>query len=235
MNALVRRVAGGLDDPPVPRACASRRTTSSSCPGRPASASTPSPCATQVAAMPSDPIDVAVGPQQPPVSEEAAASARELALRVVRRPVEVTVPGPRRADRARHAALGAALRARPAATSTSTSTRPPSTPSSPRPSRRASSRRATPAGATSGEHRAPGALARRPRARHDGHRRGDRQRARRPLGAGALRGEPARPHHRRGPGAGHHPSSSPSSPPPTTAASPASPTSSAPPRRSTAW
>ena len=43
--------------------------------------------------MPQDPIEVAVGPQPPPVSEEAAAAARELALRVVDQPVEVALQG----------------------------------------------------------------------------------------------------------------------------------------------
>ena len=43
--------------------------------------------------MPKEPIRVAVGPQPPPVSEEAAQAARDVALRVVEGPVEVTLQG----------------------------------------------------------------------------------------------------------------------------------------------
>ncbi len=93
VNALVRRVAGGLDDPPVPARLRVTKDDIVVLPGKAGFGIDSFALRDQVAAMPSDPIDVAVGPQQPPVSEEAAASARELALRVVRRPVEVSFQG----------------------------------------------------------------------------------------------------------------------------------------------
>lgn len=93
VNALVDRVAGDVDDPPRP---ARLRVTADDIvvlPGKGGFGIDRFALREQVAAMPQQPIDVAVGPQPPPVSEEAAQAARDVALAVISRPVQVTLQG----------------------------------------------------------------------------------------------------------------------------------------------
>jgi vancomycin resistance protein YoaR len=93
VNALVERVSGDVDDPPVP---ARLRVTDDDIvvlPGKGGFGIDRFALRDRIAEMPQQPIEVAVGAQPPPVSDEAAAAARDVALRVVDRPVEVTLQG----------------------------------------------------------------------------------------------------------------------------------------------
>ena len=93
VNALVDRVSGDVDDPPVP---ARLRVTARDIvvlPGKGGFGIDSFELRDRVAAMPQEPIEVTVGPQPPPVSDAAAADAREVALAVVEKPVEVTLQG----------------------------------------------------------------------------------------------------------------------------------------------
>jgi vancomycin resistance protein YoaR len=93
VNALVDRVSGDVDDPPRP---ARLRVTEDDIVVRPGTSGfgiDRYALRDAVAAMPQEPIRVAVGPQPPPVSDEAAGTARELALRAIDRPVQVTFQG----------------------------------------------------------------------------------------------------------------------------------------------
>jgi vancomycin resistance protein YoaR len=93
VNALVDRVAGDLDDPPVPARLRVTKDDIVVVPGKGGFGIDEFALRDEIAAMPEEPIHVEVGPQPPPVSEEAAAAAREVALRVVARPVEVEFQG----------------------------------------------------------------------------------------------------------------------------------------------
>ena len=93
VNALVDRVAGDLDDPPVPARLRVTKDDIVVVPGKGGFGIDEFALRDRIAAMPQAPIDVAVGQQPPPVTEEAAEAARELALRVVARPVEVSLQG----------------------------------------------------------------------------------------------------------------------------------------------
>jgi vancomycin resistance protein YoaR len=93
VNALVDRVAGDLDDPPKPARLRVTEDDIVVIPGKAGFGIDEFALRDQVAAMPQEPIDVEVGAQPAPVSEEAAQAARELALRVVARPVEVSLQG----------------------------------------------------------------------------------------------------------------------------------------------
>jgi vancomycin resistance protein YoaR len=108
VNALAGRVSGDVDDPPVP---ARLRVTARDIvvvPGRGGFGIDRFALRDRVAAMPQEPIEVAVGPQPPPVSVDAAQAARELALDVVDAPVEVALHG--RGVAIEPATLRAALR-----------------------------------------------------------------------------------------------------------------------------
>ncbi len=93
VNALVARVSGDVNDPPVPARLRVSEDDIAVLPGNGGFGIDRFALRDRIAEMPQDPIEVAVGPQPPPVSEEAAAVARELALRVVNRPVEVALQG----------------------------------------------------------------------------------------------------------------------------------------------
>ena len=146
--------------------CASPRTTSWWCRAAAGSASTPSPCAAGSSSCPQGVIRVAVGAARAAgVARRRPRPARERRCAIVAAPGRGDLPGPRRGDRARRPALGAALHARPAAACGC-----PSTPTSlyediASASRdAASSPRATPTFRVSGSQRPPGALAHRPAA-----------------------------------------------------------------------
>ena len=93
VNAVVDRVAGDLDNPPVPARLRVTKDDIVVVPGKGGFGIDEFALRDRIAAMPQEPIDVAVGQQPPPVTEEAAEAARELALRVVARPVEVSLQG----------------------------------------------------------------------------------------------------------------------------------------------
>jgi vancomycin resistance protein YoaR len=93
VNALVDRVAGDLEDPPRPARLRVTEDDIVVVPGKGGFGIDEFALRDRIAAMPQEPIDVAVGQQPPPVSEEAAQAAREIALRVVARPVEVSLQG----------------------------------------------------------------------------------------------------------------------------------------------
>jgi vancomycin resistance protein YoaR len=93
VNALVERVSGDVDDPPVPSRLRVTETDIVVVPGKGGFGIDRFALRDRIAEMPEEPIEVAVGAQPPPVSEEAAQAARDLALRVVDRPVEVSLQG----------------------------------------------------------------------------------------------------------------------------------------------
>ena len=93
VNALVDRVGGEVDDPPVPARLRVTRSDIVVLPGKSGFGIDRFALRDQIAMMPQGPIETAVGPQPPPVSEEAAVAAREAALRVVENPVEVELQG----------------------------------------------------------------------------------------------------------------------------------------------
>jgi vancomycin resistance protein YoaR len=93
VNALVERVSGDVDDPPRPARLRVTEDDIVVLPGTAGFGIDRFALRDAVAAMPQEPIRVAVGPQPPPVSQEAAQAARDLALRVVDGPVEVSLQG----------------------------------------------------------------------------------------------------------------------------------------------
>jgi vancomycin resistance protein YoaR len=93
VNALVDRVAGDLDDPPVPARLRVTKDDIVVLPGKSGFGIDEFALRDRIAAMPEEPIDVEVGPQPPPVSQESAEAARELALRVIAKPVDIAFQG----------------------------------------------------------------------------------------------------------------------------------------------
>jgi len=108
LDAFVGRVSGELNDPAVPARLKVTEDDIELLPGKGGYGVDPLELRERVAALPGDPIVVTVGPLEPPVSDEAAARARERALRVVAEPATVTFQG--RGVEIEPAVLRAALR-----------------------------------------------------------------------------------------------------------------------------
>jgi vancomycin resistance protein YoaR len=93
VDALVRRVSGQVNDPPVPARLKVTDDDIDVLPGKAGFGIDNIALRERIRELPTDPIEVTLGPLEPPVSDEAAAAAREVALRVVATPVDVTLQG----------------------------------------------------------------------------------------------------------------------------------------------
>jgi mRNA-degrading endonuclease toxin of MazEF toxin-antitoxin module len=93
VNALVRRVSAQVNDPAVPARLKITDDDIEVLPGKAGFGIDTVALRERIRELPDDPIEVTLGPLEPPVSDEAAAAARELALRVAATPVQVTLQG----------------------------------------------------------------------------------------------------------------------------------------------
>jgi vancomycin resistance protein YoaR len=90
LDAFVGRVSGELNDPAVPARLRITDDDIELLPGKGGYGVDPIELRERIAELPADPVEVTLGPLEPPVSDEAAARARERALRLVSEPATVT-------------------------------------------------------------------------------------------------------------------------------------------------
>jgi vancomycin resistance protein YoaR len=93
VEALVRRVVQDVNDPAVPARLQVTEDDIELLPGKGGFGVDPMALRERISELPAEPIEVALGPLEPPVSDEAAARARERALRLVAEPVMVSFRG----------------------------------------------------------------------------------------------------------------------------------------------
>lgn len=93
VNALVRRVSGQVNDPAVPARLKVTEDDIEVLPGKAGFGIDTIELRERIRELPTDPIEVTLGPLEPPVSDEGAAAAREVALQVAATPVDVTLQG----------------------------------------------------------------------------------------------------------------------------------------------
>lgn len=93
VSRLVERVVARINTQPVPARLKVTDDDIVVVPGKGGFGIDPGELRARILELPSDPIEVSAGPLPPPVSESAAAAARQTALRIVAKPVRVSLQG----------------------------------------------------------------------------------------------------------------------------------------------